>query len=60
MVTKNPEDIGAFKTPTLGEIARSAPYMHDGRFKTLEDVVKFYNQGCTRIRTKTTRSFHAN
>ncbi len=45
MVTKNPEDIGAFKTPTLREIARSAPYMHDGRFKTLEDVVNFYNQG---------------
>ncbi len=45
MVTKNPEDIGAFKTPTLREIARSGPYMHDGRFKTLEDVVNFYNQG---------------
>ncbi|MEQ1654603.1 MAG: cytochrome c peroxidase [Nitrospira sp.] len=45
MVTKNPEDIGAFKTPTLREIARTAPYMHDGRFKTLQDVVKFYNQG---------------
>ncbi len=45
MVTKNPEDIGAFKTPTLREIARSAPYMHDGRFTSLEDVVKFYNQG---------------
>ena len=45
METKNPEDIGAFKTPTLREIARTAPYMHDGRFKTLEQVVKFYNQG---------------
>ncbi len=45
MVTKNPEDIGAFKTPTLREIARTAPYMHDGRFGTLEEVVKFYNQG---------------
>ena len=45
MVTKNPEDIGAFKTPTLREIARSAPYTHDGRFKTLEDVVNFYNKG---------------
>jgi cytochrome c peroxidase len=45
MVTKNPEDIGAFKTPTLREIARSAPYMHPGRFKTLEEVVNFYNQG---------------
>jgi cytochrome c peroxidase len=45
MVTKNPADIGAFKTPTLREIARSAPYMHDGRFKTIEDVVNFYNKG---------------
>lgn len=45
MVTKNPEEIGAFKTPTLREIARSAPYMHDGRFKTLEEVVNFYNKG---------------
>ncbi|HSC57116.1 MAG TPA: cytochrome-c peroxidase, partial [Nitrospira sp.] len=45
METKNPEDIGAFKTPTLREISRTAPYMHDGRFATLEDVVNFYNQG---------------
>jgi cytochrome c peroxidase len=45
MVTKNPDDIGAFKTPTLREISRTAPYMHDGRFGTLEEVVEFYNQG---------------
>jgi cytochrome c peroxidase len=45
LVTKNAEDIDAFKTPTLREIARTAPYMHDGRFKTLEEVVNFYNQG---------------
>lgn len=45
MVTKNPEDIGAFKTPTLREISRTAPYMHDGRFASLEEVVRFYNQG---------------
>lgn len=45
MITNAPEDIGAFKTPTLREIARTGPYMHDGRFKTLEDVVNFYNQG---------------
>ena len=45
IVTKNPEDISAFKTPTLREIGRSAPYTHDGRFKTLEEVVNFYNQG---------------
>ena len=45
MVTQNPADIGAFKAPTLREISRSAPYMHDGRFKTLEEVVNFYNKG---------------
>jgi cytochrome c peroxidase len=45
MVTKNGEDLGAFKTPTLREISRTAPYMHDGRFRTLEEVVNFYNKG---------------
>ena len=35
----------AFKTPTLREVANTAPYMHDGSFKTLEEVVAFYNQG---------------
>ncbi|MBX3320705.1 MAG: c-type cytochrome [Nitrospira sp.] len=45
METNNAEDIGAFKTPTLREIARTAPYMHDGRFKTLAEVVDFYNKG---------------
>jgi len=45
MVTGNAEEIGAFKTPTLRGISRSAPYMHDGRFKTLEEVVNFYNKG---------------
>jgi len=44
-VTRNSWDIGAFKTPTLREIARTAPYMHDGRFKTLDEVVNFYNHG---------------
>jgi cytochrome c peroxidase len=36
---------GVFKVPTLRNIARSAPYMHDGRFKTLEEVVEHYNSG---------------
>lgn len=45
MSIQRTDHIGAFKTPTLREIARTAPYMHDGRFKTLEDVVKFYTQG---------------
>jgi cytochrome c peroxidase len=36
---------GAFKTPTLREIASTAPYMHDGSEKTLEEVVEFYDKG---------------
>src|SRR6478672_252291 len=38
-VTNRPEDTGAFKTPTLRDIARSAPYFHDGSAKTLEEAV---------------------
>jgi cytochrome c peroxidase len=44
-VTKREEDRGAFRTPTLREIARTGPYMHDGSLKTLDEVVEFYNQG---------------
>lgn len=44
-VTGNGQDIGAFKTPTLREIANTAPYMHNGAFATLEEVVAFYNRG---------------
>jgi len=40
-------DRGAFKTPTLREIARTAPYMHDGSLATLEDVVDYYSRGAT-------------
>jgi cytochrome c peroxidase len=45
IVTKNPADWGAFKTPTLREIARTGPYMHDGSLKTLAEVVDFYDKG---------------
>jgi cytochrome c peroxidase len=38
-------DMGAFKTPTLRNVAVTAPYLHDGSLKTLEEVVKFYNNG---------------
>lgn len=44
-VSKLGGDHGSFKTPTLREIARTAPYMHDGSEKTLEDVVEFYDRG---------------
>lgn len=38
-------DRGAFKTPTLREITKHAPYMHDGSMKTLREVVEYYNRG---------------
>jgi cytochrome c peroxidase len=38
-ITNKPEDTGAFKTPTLRDIAKSAPYFHDGSAKTLEEAV---------------------
>ena len=44
-ITGNPADIGKFKVPFLRNIALTAPYMHDGRFATLEEVVEHYNSG---------------
>lgn len=44
-LTGNPLDSGKFKTPTLRNIEFTAPYMHDGRFQTLEQVVDHYNTG---------------
>jgi cytochrome c peroxidase len=44
-VTKNEEDKGAFKTPTLREAEHTGPYMHDGSLKTLEEVVEHYDKG---------------
>lgn len=43
--TGKEQDIGAFKTPTLREIANTAPYMHNGTFATLEETVTLYNSG---------------
>ena len=44
-VTGLARDRGAFKTPTLREIARTAPYMHDGSLTTLSEVIGFYDRG---------------
>ena len=44
-ISKLGGDTGAFKTPTLREIARTAPYMHDGSLATLEDVINHYEKG---------------
>lgn len=47
-ITKRDEDKGAFKTPTLRDIAKTAPYMHDGSLKTLEEVIQYYDKGGTK------------
>jgi cytochrome c peroxidase len=44
-VTGQSADIGAYKAPTLRNLLFTAPYMHDGRFKTLDEVLAFYNAG---------------
>ncbi|MBI5058576.1 cytochrome-c peroxidase [candidate division KSB1 bacterium] len=44
--TLNPGDNYAFRTPTLRNVELTAPYMHDGVFGSLEEVVQFYNHGC--------------
>ncbi len=52
-VTKNPTDIGKFRTPSLRELKYTAPYMHNGVFTTLPEVVDFYNQGGGQGQNKT-------
>jgi cytochrome c peroxidase len=49
--TNRPTDNAKFKTPSLRNVAVSAPYMHDGRFATLEEVIEHYNSG---IKTSST------
>ena len=44
-VTGDPMDIGAFRAPSLINIELTAPYMHDGRFKSLDEVIDFYSEG---------------
>ena len=46
-VTRNPLDANKFSTPSLRNIALTAPYMHDGRFQTLEEVVEHYSSAIT-------------
>jgi cytochrome c peroxidase len=44
-ITGKHGDDGKFKVPTLREVANTGPYMHDGRFKTLDEVLEFYRKG---------------
>jgi cytochrome c peroxidase len=47
MITGDPMDIGAYKASTLRNIELQAPYMHDGRFETIEEVIDFYSHDVT-------------
>lgn len=44
VITNSPKDLGAFKVPGLRNIAQTAPYMHNGMFKTLREVIDYYNE----------------
>jgi cytochrome c peroxidase len=44
-ITGDPTDLGAYKAPSLINAELRAPYMHDGRFKTLDEVIDFYSDG---------------
>jgi cytochrome c peroxidase len=44
-VTGDPNDNGKFRSPTLRNLTFTAPYMHDGRFTTLEEVINHYSEG---------------
>ena len=44
-VSKLKADLGAFRTPALRNLGKTAPYMHDGSIRTLEEVVEFYDRG---------------
>lgn len=45
LITKSQSDRGKFKTPSLRELVHTAPYMHNGAFETLDDVIEFYMNG---------------
>lgn len=50
-VTGDPNDNGKFRTPSLRNLEFTAPYMHDGRFATIDDVINFYSEGLKRSPT---------
>ncbi len=57
--TKNPYDKGFFITPSLRNLAFTAPYMHDGRFKTLSEVIDHYANGVQNLSDPTTKTDYA-
>jgi cytochrome c peroxidase len=59
-ITKLQSDLGKFMTPSLRNIALTAPYMHDGRFKTLEEVLNFYSEHIKKNKNIDPRMQHVN
>lgn len=51
-ITRNPEDVGAFRTPSLRGVSRTGPWMHNGVFPHLRGVVNFYNAGGVQLQRK--------
>ena len=51
LITGRPGDRGKFAVPSLRNVALTAPYMHDGHFKTLEEVIEHYSSGVKRSAT---------
>jgi cytochrome c peroxidase len=51
-ITLNQDDVGLFKVPSLRNCEKTAPYMHDGSFSTLEEVIEHYNSGGKSHRNK--------
>ena len=50
LITRNPNDIGKFKIPGLRNVAMTAPYMHNGMFKTLREVIDYYDDPSTVVK----------
>lgn len=53
-VTLDPDDVGKFRVPTLREVSRTGPWMHNGAFTPLRDVLTFYNGGNPEVEKKRT------
>lgn len=45
LITKKPADVGKFRVPTLREVSKTGPWMHNGSFNTLTEVIEFYSKG---------------
>ena len=55
LITLDPNDEGKFKIPSLRNIALTFPYMHDGRFSTLEKVIEHYSENILQVPNLDTR-----